>query len=295
MGENTKVEKTIMYIYKEVFSKFTNSNIDLFLCGGSSDKKLSYRDQLRHKLEEKKHVSVLYPEDMFMEMLSRKKYDLLTLERFLANNSDYILIVCESPGSFAELGAFVNNNETFEKVIVLLHKKYKNAKSFIRQGPVELVKSKDKNRVIFYNNENLEETISYIRKAIGFRYRFLSKTDLSIKDLDLISGQYNFILMLLYFYNRIEIRTLINNLKKIYIENGFADDKFEVVYSSAIRRLFKDSLITKEQISDGVFCYKLTDKGYFSSKDLLSNVSIKYRTYKYDSIRMRIMYDSLND
>lgn len=47
-----------------------------------------------------------------MPMLNRKKYDLLTLEKFLASNSDIILIVCESPGSFTELGAFVNNSET---------------------------------------------------------------------------------------------------------------------------------------------------------------------------------------
>ena len=98
-------------------------------------KKTSYRDIIRGKLEDNANLSILYPEDMFMEMLNRKKYDLLTLEKFLASNSDIILIVCESPGSFTELGAFVNNSETLEKVVVLLQTKYKNAKSFIRQGP----------------------------------------------------------------------------------------------------------------------------------------------------------------
>ncbi len=65
-----------------------------------------------------------------MEFLNRKKYDLLALESFLADNSDLILIVCESPGSFAELGAFVNNESTLNKVVVLIQKKYKKAAQY---------------------------------------------------------------------------------------------------------------------------------------------------------------------
>ena len=61
---------------------------------------------------------------MFMELLSRKKYDLFTLENFLAENSDLIMIVCESPGSFTELGAFTSNEKTLRKLVVLIQKKY---------------------------------------------------------------------------------------------------------------------------------------------------------------------------
>lgn len=132
-------------IYKDIFLHIEHGNIDLFLCGGASDKKhISNRDQLRRRLESNSKISIFYPEDMFMELLSRKKYDLLTLEGFLADNSDLILIVCESPGSFAELGAFVNNERTLNKVVVLIQTKYKNAKSFIMQGPVRYVQSRVK-------------------------------------------------------------------------------------------------------------------------------------------------------
>ena len=85
-------------IYNEIFCNIQHGNIDLFLCGAASTKeKTSYRDIIRGKLEDNANLSILYPEDMFMEMLNRKKYDLLTLEKFLASNSDIILIVCESP------------------------------------------------------------------------------------------------------------------------------------------------------------------------------------------------------
>ena len=142
-----------MEIYENIFSNIQQGNIDVFLCGGASGSETqSYRDKIRDILKDNKSISILYPEDLFTEMLNKKKYDLLTLEKFLANNSDLIVIVCESPGSFAELGAFVNNEMTLKKVVVLLHINFKNTKSFIRQGPVEYVKKKNSNNVIFYDN-----------------------------------------------------------------------------------------------------------------------------------------------
>ena len=87
-------ELIVKRIYEEVFLQIQHSNIDLFLCGGASSKKyISSRDQLRNRLEKDKKLSIFYPEDMFMELLSRKKYDLFTLEYFLAEISDLIIIV----------------------------------------------------------------------------------------------------------------------------------------------------------------------------------------------------------
>lgn len=160
-------------IYNKIFCNIQHGNIDLFLCGAESTKeKTSYRDIIRSKLEDNANLSILYPEDMFMEMLNRKKYDLLTLERFLASNSDVILIVCESPGSFTELGAFVNNSETLEKVVVLLQTKYKNSKSFIRQGPVEYVRMKNKNNIIYFNN-NIDEAVEKIKSICEIDFGIL--------------------------------------------------------------------------------------------------------------------------
>ena len=184
-------------IYNKIFCNIQHGNIDLFLCGAASTKeKTSYRDIIRSKLEDSTNLSILYPEDMFMEMLNRKKYDLLTLEKFLANNSDVILIVCESPGSFTELGAFVNNSETLEKVVVLLQTKYKNAKSFIRQGPVEYVRMKNKNNIIYFNN-NIDEAVEKIKKYLRNRFWYLGykRKEPKLKDLNLISGQYYFIIL----------------------------------------------------------------------------------------------------
>ena len=278
-------------IYNEVFCNIQHGNIDLFLCGAASTKeKISYRDIIRSKLEDNSNLSILYPEDMFMEMLNRKKYDLLTLEKFLANNSDIILIVCESPGSFTELGAFVNNSDTLEKVVILLQTKYKNTKSFIRLGPVEHVRMKNKNSIIYFNH-NIDEAIDKIKKYLKNRFMYLGykRKESKIKDLNLISGQYYFIILLLYFYQELSVKMLVDNLKKLY-KMKYNIEEFDIIYSSAIKRLFKEGLIKKEEPSEKVIQYKLTDKGYDFASLLLSYVSLENRTRAIDKIRLKIMY-----
>ena len=278
-------------IYSKVFSNIKKGNIDIFLCGGASTKnKISYRDSLRGLLKETKRLSILYPEDLFMELLNRKKHDLLTLEKFLAANSDYIVIVCESPGSFTELGAFVNNNDTVDKVIVLLQTKFKNSKSFIRQGPVEYVASKNKKHVIYYNSD-VDEAATNIKGILITRSGLAKSAKISFKDLDVISGQYNFILLTLYFYKTLSVKGLIENIKTLYSEKGFTTDSFDIIYTAAVRRLFKDGLITKTTFDGRENEYMLTDKGYDNALTLLSYVDLKKRTEIFDDIRMKIMYN----
>lgn len=234
--------EAINEIYNNIFCNIHHGNIDLFLCGAASTRtKISYRDSIRKKLEKDTNLSILYPEDMFMEMLNRKKYDLLTLEKFLANNSDLIIIVCESPGSFAELGAFVNNNETLKKVVVLLQTRYKNAKSFIRQGPVEYVKKENKNNVIYFNS-NVDETEKKIRDYLRRRFGHWNykRKESRLKDLNLISGQYYFIILLLYFYQELNVKILIKAIKELY-SRKYDIKEFDIIYTSAIKRLFKEA------------------------------------------------------
>lgn len=278
-------------IYNEIFCNIQHGNIDLFLCGAASTKeRTSYRDIIRMKLEDNANLSILYPEDMFTELLNRKKYDLLTLEKFLANNSDVILIVCESPGSFAELGAFANNSETLEKVVVLLQTKYKNSKSFIRKGPVEYVRMKNKNNVIYFNS-NIDDTIEKIKKYLKNRFGLSGyrKKKLKFKDLNLISGQYYFIVLLLYFYQELNVKVMVEVLKNLY-QMKYNIENFDIIYSSAIKRLFKEGLIKKEDSIEKIILYKLTDKGYKFVKLLLSYVSLENRTNVIDKIRLEIMY-----
>ena len=276
----------IEQIYNKIFLNLRMPNIDLFLCGGASTKeKISTRDLLRRRLENNQKLSIFYPEDMFMELLSRKKYDLLTLETFLARNSDIIMIVCESPGSFAELGAFVNNEETLSKVVVLLPTKYKNAKSFITQGPVQYVKSINKENVIYYNKD-VGELETAVNKFLLGKYR---KAKRGQKGLDLISGQFNFIVLVIYFFKNVKVEDLSNILKLMY--QKYPDKKdFNILYRAAIKRLYKVGFLKKiinMKTDNG--CYELTTKGYAYAERLLLAVEIEKRDSIINGIRLDII------
>lgn len=284
-------------IYQNVFLRMDRTNVDLFLCGGASNgTQISKRDELRDILKKQSFFSILYPEDLFTELLNRKKYDLLTLENFLADNSDYIVIVAESPGSYAELGAFTNNASIIDKVYILQHTKYKNAKSFISQGPVSYVKSKDKDRVLYFNDALIGEVSNKLSRSIRRKWIFSSKRGVSRnKNINLITGQFNFIILLLYFLKSIDAKSLNNGIKAIYKLNKFEDDKFEILYKSAIRRLYKSGYIKKELNESKEAIYSLTDKGYDYSTLLLKYVHINNRTKVFNRIRMDIMEKTLYD
>lgn len=292
---NKSIDKLIVKrIYEEIFLNIQHSNIDLFLCGGASNKSyVSNRDQLRKRLEKNNKLSIFYPEDMFMELLSRKKYDLFTLENFLAENSDIIMIVCESPGAFTELGAFTSNDKILDKLVVLIQKKFKNDKSFIMQGPVRYIESQHKSNVIYFNNDmdDMEKEIEgyldskywfYGNKKYARRYGYYTK------GIDLISGQFYFILLLLYFFNRIEIKKMNEAIKEIYYERKFESSRFEVIYTAALKRLYKEGMLVKE-IEKGLYFYKLTQKGYYSVKNLLKDVMINNRNRMINGIRLNII------
>lgn len=279
-------------IYDKVFRHITQGKVSIFLCGGASQKdKPSYRDRLCKALKPVSGLEILYPENLFIELLNRnrKKYDLLKLEKFLADNSDYIVIVCESPGSYAELGAFVNNSQTIKKVIVLLQTKYKNAKSFIRQGPVAYLESQNKTRVIYYSQDDVSKTAKAVRKCICPWHSSLYK--LSRRQLNTLSGQRDFLLLLLYFQDKMSARELVKAIKAIYERENYPASQFEIFYNAAVRWCFKERQITKTDDDQ----YELTDKGYQSALELLSYVRLKKRTKIFNDIRMKIMYNKSDD
>lgn len=63
--------------------------------------------------------------------------DLLDLEEYFAAAARLIVIVSESPGSFAEMGAFVSNEKIQDKVLIITQEQYYKSDSFIRYGIIQ--------------------------------------------------------------------------------------------------------------------------------------------------------------
>lgn len=278
-------------IYEEIFKKINNQYIDVFLCGGAKTKHGNHiRDMVRSNVEEVKNIRVLYPEDLFAEILNTdKESNLLSLEKFLANNSDIICIICESPGSLVELGAFVNNEETFSKVVAVIEKKYTRDKSFIMQGPIKMICKNNKDNVIYYNKNEVEQLSDDIKKVCSKRYRITSKA-VKTKPLNTIIGIYNFIPLLLYFYKNLEFSDLSRYLNYIITLDKLDKKLIDIMINSSLKLLFKDKYIVKQKI-DEKNKYLLTDKGYKNINHILENLQIKDKTRLYDRVRFGIIYE----
>jgi hypothetical protein len=94
--------------------------------------------------------------------------DLIDMERHIASISRIILLVCESAGSIAELGAFSMVPEISTRLQVFVHDDHYRANSFIRDGPLRFL-------------ENLNE-----KSVQQFRWLEKSKVSIDIESADLL-------------------------------------------------------------------------------------------------------------
>lgn len=119
--------------------------LNLFLIGGKVTKDprtKSLRARLRPVLAALPNVNVLYPEELFGDLIYGEKMDLLQLENLLANSVHAVVVCPESPGSLVELGAFSNHPYLCRRLIVVANKKFEHSQSFIRLGPLRYLMQK---------------------------------------------------------------------------------------------------------------------------------------------------------
>lgn len=277
----------IEQIYENLFKKINDGFIDVFLCGGTN--KSSIRNLLRtHLLSLHKNIRILYPEDLFIEFLNvNKEHNLLSLENFLAENCDIICIICESPGSLVELGAFSNNNKIVKKVVALVEKNKTKKKSFIMSGPVKYLKQMGKWHYSPYEKDKILELA--IKLKTVFKNNKAEQQNFGIKtEITSIIGLYYFIQILLYFFTTISLIDLAGSLKYLWEKNHCELKMFDTTFRSALKLLKKERLV--EQIFiDGKKILKLTKRGYKTIIDNLNKVKILKRTLLQDRIRFDIM------
>lgn len=84
-----------------------------------------------------------------------KEHDSLTFEGILADVSDEIIIIVESPGTYCELGAFSFSQKLIDKLYILNKIEYEGKESFINRGPIKKIeKSKGTYIYLDYDVEN---------------------------------------------------------------------------------------------------------------------------------------------
>jgi len=269
-------------IREDIYNPSNTFKTTIFLCGAD----ILQKDKVRYKIAEimKQNwffsYDIIFPEDIFDELLySSKKRDLLSLEGLLADSVDAIILIPESPGSFAELGAFANDEKLRKKLICLVDRKYKRDKSFINQGPLKLVKKENSHGLIFIDPNNIANEMSKLLHSL----RKMKNNSLKMSNAISLLQIDNFLLPSIYLLEPISKDTLIR-----LVEVATNDDlnSFQVT-TTALTSLTKNRYI--ELTNSG---YKLTNLGlesFMKFRITNKNNIKKNKTVEIDNLRLEIL------
>jgi hypothetical protein len=256
----------------------------IFLCGAD----LSQKDKIRYQINEiltndysnSFYYDIVFPETIFDELLySSKRRDLLSLENMLADCVDVIVIIPESPGSFAELGAFANDQNLREKIICLIDQRYKKDKSFINEGPVKLIKKANKNGLIFFDPLNINDSINKLKSAFKkIKKQSNKKTDkISLLQLE------NFLLPSIFL-----LEPVFKQVLEELVIYATEDEKNSYQATTTALTL----LIKKREIELTSEGYKLTNLGletFLDLKKTSSRIKKQHETIALDNLRLEIL------
>jgi hypothetical protein len=147
----------------------------LFLCGGAESQN---RDNLRNYLRKRRpELGLFYAERAWEQIATRSGLGALKMEADLAALADLVIIIVESPGTFAELGAFSLSDPLRKKLLPVVDEQYKHVESFISTGPLAWIDQQSEFRPTIYVAfphildavEQVEERINRLRKAPALR------------------------------------------------------------------------------------------------------------------------------
>ena len=210
-------------IHEKIYSTVYDYKTTIFLCGAGTDVSNSIRRKIDELLTSSWYsfwYELFYPEDLFQELLyGHEHQDLITLENILAESVDVIILVIESYGSVAELGAFASNDKLRKKLLCVVDKRYKKTKSFINYGPLRLLKDKREGCVVYSDFKKISEKNEFekMRKGINSIKRNTRKKSPAVTN---VIQAHHFILASVYLLEPINKKDLISLVK-------FASDIYE--------------------------------------------------------------------
>lgn len=116
----------------------------IFICGGS-ESNCKNRNSIETYFQKHLPKFLTFRAEKAWEVISKdEKENVLALEEWLADFSDVIIILVESFGTAAELGAFALSSPLREKLLPILDISYKDDESFINTGPIRWVDNDSK-------------------------------------------------------------------------------------------------------------------------------------------------------
>lgn len=232
-------------IKSRLFQQKNKNKVTVFLCGGDLNDPFFYRNKVKRVLETHPKIEIFYPEELFDELLyGQGQHSLLSLENILADSVDVIIIIPESPGSFAELGAFSNNEKLCKKMICLQDDKFKLKKSFLNYGPIKLLRRANSGAVLRGDLSTLESlsTGKAFYNRIIKSINDIKKNNPVNHSIDNILHARRFILPCIYLMDGIDNILLYELLHLVTKKDAIL---CEIIVKSVISSLIKESIIRR--------------------------------------------------
>ena len=208
----------------------------IFLCGEKPDNPhFDLRFQLKRILELRMGCKPFLGEELEdLKVDIKTEKDHLTIEVKEAENADLTLMFLGSPGTIAELTAFVLNENIRSKVIVFNDRKYEKEKSFLNQGPLKLL---EKDHLLYYDPLSdipSKEFVLNVDKLIAVNW--YQKSVLEKSSLDNLVFHEFIALVLIYAIYPIQ-----------YKELSYIYPFEEYVLNNSLKTLFNLKLLKKEE------------------------------------------------
>lgn len=146
-----------------------------FLCGGKigadKDPPGGLRDYLVRvrPIERRLGHPIVLAESAQQLYRETSYHDLITFEEDIAKIAAIVLVISESAGALAELGAFSSSPDIRKALRILISEEHHAEESFVRYGPVERIINDDRARVGVYPWRNHKKG-SLIKSSVSGEY-----------------------------------------------------------------------------------------------------------------------------
>lgn len=221
--------KIVNQIYTKLYIRDVDYSINIFLCGAATNRKDSLRHLLNLELKKDAKFHSVYPETIFSSLYGKGGYNLLELEDELANYVDIILLPLEGVGTYCELGAFSVNKKLLPKIVAINSNEFSKVKSFINQGPLELIKKLNSSNLIIYNKGKEDQVIPKILDRLrGMRKHSWDST----YDLMNLFNLSRFVLFLIAIFQPLDIqkmKSLIGLLSTEKVKTKYLDSAIQIL------------------------------------------------------------------
>jgi hypothetical protein len=201
----------------------------LFLCGGPisalpNEHPKSLRDYLFRVRSLKISGKIIRAEQATQIYRDSGYSNLISFEEDIAKIASLVLVISESPGSLAELGAFSVHREIRPSLIVIMQTSHEKDESFIRYGPIDLLKRLNNDSVGFYPWKTTNSNRFVIKSAkshVGEMRNFInSRLNKSPESRNLLSDAgkrlFYIIYWILYLSYAASLGVIWNAVKSIF-------------------------------------------------------------------------------